>query len=548
MSGKNDAAKTGKIAVWWDMKDCPVPEGIDDHRVRPSIEGAFKEQGYSGPVSITAYGDQKQTPDTSRKIVSLTGDLTSPAQLRLSLWFVTSLPQFVAPLHSVSRASACGSSHLASGSSLLRLVTTCGMSPLSHPSPLICEPGCLYDLDLMPNNSDDNCISHQSLAQQQHRIVGVDLVDSEGDLVMAEGRDSCEHVLRALSSTGVAVVHIGSESTCAVMYLDMVKWREDNPPPATMMIITNQMLDVFNWDLARLQQRTSYNIFLAYSIRPVAALFVYTRKEWLWEKLLHGTTSTSVDTAGELSTVFHCEFCSLDCQSVKSFKKHLSTKKHAIEEVLNPQPTQLISVTKRWGKNYAATPEYATAKIHVSWDMSECPIPDGYDARRVRPSLEGAFKELGYSGPVSITAFGDHKQTPERHLHALSSTGIDVAHALPEFIYSRMFDDLKLWRDNNPTPTTMMIISDGAEYLLGGSLARLKQLKKYNLFWAYSFRPWKMSVMLTSAEWLWDSLLAGRPKDMFFGSAVEVVKALLSLPECFIAKCASLSANAWINS
>ncbi|CAF2145127.1 BnaA02g33640D [Brassica napus] len=380
MSGKNDAAKTGKIAVWWDMKDCPVPEGIDDHRVRPSIEGAFKEQGYSGPVSITAYGDQKQTP---------------------------------------------------------------------------------------------------------------------------------EHVLRALSSTGVAVVHIGSESTCAVMYLDMVKWREDNPPPATMMIITNQMLDVFNWDLARLQQRTSYNIFLAYSIRPVAALFVYTRKEWLWEKLLHGTTSTSVDTAGELSTVFHCEFCSLDCQSVKSFKKHLSTKKHAIEEVLNPQPTQLISVTKRWGKNYAATPEYATAKIHVSWDMSECPIPDGYDARRVRPSLEGAFKELGYSGPVSITAFGDHKQTPERHLHALSSTGIDVAHALPEFIYSRMFDDLKQWRDNNPTPTTMMIISDGAEILLGGCLARLKQLKKYNLFWAYSFRPWKMSVMLTSAEWLWDSLLAG---------------------------------------
>ncbi|CAN6859512.1 unnamed protein product [Brassica oleracea] len=245
------------------------------------------------------------------------------------------------------------------------------------------------------------------------------------DSAYGDHKQTPEHLLRALSSTGVAVVHIRSESTCAVMYLDMVKWREDNPPPATMMIITNQVLDVFQWDLARLQQRTSYDIFLAYSIKPVAELFVETRKEWLWEKLLHGTTSTS------------------------SFKKHLSTKKHAIEEVLNPQPTQLISVTKKWGKNYAATPEYATAKIHVCWDMSECPIPDGYDARRVRPSLEGAFKELGYSGPVSITAFGDHKQTPERHLHALSSTGIDVAHAIPEFIYDRMYDDLKRWRDNN---------------------------------------------------------------------------------------------------
>lgn len=72
-----------------------------------------------------------------------------------------------------------------------------------------------------------------------------------------------------------------------------------------------------------------------------------------------------------------------------------------------------------------------TAKIVVWWDMKDCPIPEGYDARQVRPSIERACKKIGYSGPVSITAFGDHKQTPERHLHALSSTGIDVAHALP---------------------------------------------------------------------------------------------------------------------
>ncbi|CAF2091458.1 hypothetical protein F2Q70_00013800 [Brassica cretica] len=47
-----------------------------------------------------------------------------------------------------------------------------------------------HRISVCENNSDDNCISHQSQAQQQHRIVGVDLVDSEGDLVMAEGRDS----------------------------------------------------------------------------------------------------------------------------------------------------------------------------------------------------------------------------------------------------------------------------------------------------------------------------------------------------------------------
>ncbi|CAH8338451.1 unnamed protein product [Eruca vesicaria subsp. sativa] len=347
MSG-NDAAKTAKIAVWWDMKDCRIPGGIDAHRVRPCIEGGFKELGYSGPVSITAYGDQTQTS---------------------------------------------------------------------------------------------------------------------------------EYLLRALSSTGVDVVHIKSESTCAVMYDHMVKWPEDNPPPATMMIITNQMLEVFNWDLARLQQRTSYNLFLAYSVRPCAVLSLATCKEWLWEDLLLGTTSTSgADT-----------------------------------EVLHPQPTELYSVTSTWGKNYPATPEYATAKIHVCWDMYDCPIPDGYDPRRIRPSLEGAFKKLGYSGAVSIIAFGDHKQTPQGHLQALSSTGIDVAHAIPDRIYSRMYDDLMEWEKDNPAPATMMIISDEAEYVFGDSLARAQQRKKkYNLFWAYSFRPREMSVMLTSAEWLWDCLLAGR--------------------------------------
>ncbi|KAH0887338.1 hypothetical protein HID58_063434 [Brassica napus] len=363
------------------MKDCSVTEGIDAHRVRPSIEGGFRELGYSGPVSIKAYGDQKRTPD---------------------------------------------------------------------------------------------------------------------------------HLLQALSSTGVAVVHIRSESTCTLMYKDMVKWREDNLPPATMMIITNQMLDVFHWDLARLQQRTRYDLFLAYSVKPRAELYVATREVWLWEKLLLGTTtSTSADTAGELSSGFHCKSCSLDYQSVKSFKEHFFTENHAHNEVLYPQPTQLLSVTFNWGKNYAATPENATAKIHVFWDMFDCPIPGGYDPRRVRPSLEGAFKKLGYSGPVSITAYGDHKQTSDVHLQALSTTGIDVAHVIPEKIFSLMYDDLMDWQDDNPAPAIIMLISDEPVDFLGDILALLQQQQKYNLFWAYSFRPREMSIMLTSAEWLWDRLLAG---------------------------------------
>ncbi|CDY62561.1 BnaA03g58440D [Brassica napus] len=268
MSG-NDDAETAKIEVWWDMKNCPIPEGYDARRVRPSIERAFNKRGYSTcPVSITAYGDQNQTP--------------------------------------------------------------------------------------------------------------------------------C-HVLRGLSSTGVAVAHTKSESTRSVMYRDMVEWRE------------------------------------------------------------------------------------LSC------------------------------VTETWAKNYPAMPEHATAKILVLWNMNDCPIPEGYDACRVRPSIERALKEVGYTGPVSITAYADQKQTPDHHLLALSSTGVDYAHTLPSVEYSRMITDFEEWAEDNPAPASIMIISNELALRKSHSsrVCRKLQESNYKCFLAYSVRPFKMPVLLTSAEWLWESLLSG---------------------------------------
>ncbi|CDY21040.1 BnaA08g24850D [Brassica napus] len=200
-----------------------------------------------------------------------------------------------------------------------------------------------------------------------------------------------------------------------------------------------------------------------------------------------------------------------------------------------------------------------TAKIVVWWDMKDCPIPEGYDARQVRPSIERACKKIGYSGPVSITAYADQTQTPAHHLQALSSTGVAVAHTISECTCKLMYEDIVEWRDHNPPPATMMIISDhvevqtykdlfllrnaawlwkklleeggGAPLVAGGLssainahigcglgqwdvyipslISRHLQKSNYKCFLAYSFRPCKMTVMLTSAAWLWESLLSG---------------------------------------
>ncbi|XP_010506856.1 PREDICTED: uncharacterized protein LOC104783396 [Camelina sativa] len=409
---------TAKIAVWWDMKDCPIPVGYDVRRVRPSIEGAFKNLGYYGPVFITAYGDQTKTPD---------------------------------------------------------------------------------------------------------------------------------HVLRGLSSTGVAVAHASSERTCALMYSDMVEWRGHNPPPATIMFISDQVYDRVeddgvSLDLARLQQETLYNIFLTYSVRTRISVQSVLRfsEEWGWDELLGSTAMFNKHEEEEeeeeimiSAAMFYCKSCNFDSQSLRKFRNHLSSRKHEVE---NPTKRELTFVTSDWGRNYPAKPEYATAKIVVWWDMVDCPIPEGFDATRVRPSLEEAFKNLGYSGPVSITAYGDLSQIPYHLLRSLSSTGVSLAHAIDKLRCKKMLSDFLKWRDLNPPPATLMIISNNLEYF-SKFVALNQQISKYNMFLAYSYRPYKMLALVTSAEWLWESLLAGflRQEDTFFRGAL--VKGV-NLPECLIAKCA----------
>ncbi|KAJ4866153.1 zinc finger protein-related [Raphanus sativus] len=349
---------TAKIAVWWDMKDCPIPDWYDASQIRQRLEGAFMERGYSGPVSITAYGDQTKT---------------------------------------------------------------------------------------------------------------------------------CDFNLKGLFYTGVSVAHTRSESIKYVMHRDMVEWRGQNPPPATMMIISDELQGVFDWDLLRLQQRTRYNLFLAYSFEvPNVAIILSTSAEWCWKRLLNSKPSRlrAVQCAK-----LYCSSCNFDCRNVNKFKKHLSSYKHLRQEDVNPTCDEVIRVTESWGMNYKATPEYATAKIQVWWDMIACPLPQGYDARRVRPSLEAAFKELGYSGPVSITAYADHNHTP---LQALSSTGVDAVHVVPYF--TGVSSDVQKWHDKNPPQAAaiMMIISNHVHL------------------------PTKMSFLLTSAEWLWDRLLSVSEKSAQF--------------------------------
>ncbi|KAG2278094.1 hypothetical protein Bca52824_060649 [Brassica carinata] len=298
------------------------------------------------------------------------------------------------------------------------------------------------------------------------------------------------------------------------MYRDIVEWRGQNPPPASMMIISDQVVrdGDLSWDLARLQQRTQYNLVLAYSKeRYDSSSDVLTSGRWEWKKLLgseDNNNNNRIETRIELSAMLCCKSCNFECQSRVKFRKYLSSYKHARQEYVYPTRSEPDRVTENWGRHYpaAATPEHAAAKILVWWDMFDCPIPEVYDARRVRPSIEAAFRKLGYSGPVSITAYGDFNVTPDHVLRGLTSTGVDVAHTIYDVTYKRMYGDLLEGQESNTTPTNIMVISD-THKIFAFATVGLPQKQKHKLFLAYSCRPYKMLNLLTCAKWLWHSLL-----------------------------------------
>ncbi|KAG2309418.1 hypothetical protein Bca52824_029166 [Brassica carinata] len=180
-----------------------------------------------------------------------------------------------------------------------------------------------------------------------------------------------------------------------------------------------QLLEL-SFRLGRNQQiQRGYNLVRARSFGGTLSRLYHTA-DWRWKTLL-ASVSQTLRTQQQ---VIACKFTGL---SVASFTNHLSTEEHKKTKKGNfsvPDFSPFLT-----GKmNDQAAPEYVNSKTAVWWDMDTCPVPDGYDARRVRPSIEGALKDLGYCGPITITAMGNLENAHPHVLQGLSSTGILVQH------------------------------------------------------------------------------------------------------------------------
>ncbi|CAN7022173.1 unnamed protein product [Brassica rapa subsp. trilocularis] len=162
-----------------------------------------------------------------------------------------------------------------------------------------------------------------------------------------------------------------------------------------------------------------------------------------------------------------------------------------------------------------ATPELATSKTIVWWDMDSCPLPNGYEPSRVGPRIDTELKNQGYNGPLTIIGIGNLEGVPHDFLKALSSGGVvikqlplgsDMMSCVRRALFSR--------EPRFEPPLSMMLITAvHADLLEDVICVFFNRGPRYNLLLAFPAvtehadpEPPTLLVDNFGGEWVWDRL------------------------------------------
>ncbi|XP_042401607.1 meiosis regulator and mRNA stability factor 1-like isoform X1 [Zingiber officinale] len=155
--------------------------------------------------------------------------------------------------------------------------------------------------------------------------------------------------------------------------------------------------------------------------------------------------------------------------------------------------------------------EYATVRTSVWWDIENCQVPKACDPHLIAQNISSALAEMGYRGPVSISAFGDTSKIAQPAVQALNSTGIALNHVpagVKDASDKKILVDMLLWAVDNPPPANYLLISGDRDF--SNALHQLS-FRRYNILLA---QPPNVSQALVAAAknvWNWKDLVVGGP-------------------------------------
>ncbi|KAL5198200.1 hypothetical protein ABZP36_001712 [Zizania latifolia] len=155
--------------------------------------------------------------------------------------------------------------------------------------------------------------------------------------------------------------------------------------------------------------------------------------------------------------------------------------------------------------------EHVRAKTSVWWDIENCQVPRDCDPHLIAQNMSSALAAAGYTGPISISAYGDTNSIAKDVIHALSSSGISLNHVPPgikDASDKKILVDMLFWAIDNPPPANYLLISGDREF---SNVLHKLTMRRYIILLA---QPPNMSQALTTAAksvWLWKSFVAGEP-------------------------------------
>ncbi|CAA7054127.1 unnamed protein product [Microthlaspi erraticum] len=137
-------------------------------------------------------------------------------------------------------------------------------------------------------------------------------------------------VLEAISSTGIILRH-DQEGEKKSIFLDMKRWTDENPPPATLVLISDREEHFVESGVLPSFEERGYTIIRSFQNHPKVPPN-YASRTILWDYLL---SAMSEDTKQELKdkytlseTAWHCDICIVSGESVESLTRHLKSEEH----------------------------------------------------------------------------------------------------------------------------------------------------------------------------------------------------------------------------
>ncbi|MCO5574212.1 hypothetical protein L7F22_027994 [Adiantum nelumboides] len=165
------------------------------------------------------------------------------------------------------------------------------------------------------------------------------------------------------------------------------------------------------------------------------------------------------------------------------------------------------------------------AEVSVFWDLNKCGVDDeadgewegetAVDASHIAPNIAKSLRSSGFSGPISIRAYGNTRCLCNNHLmQALLATGVDLHHTsgVTETnscagTAKHLILDLLLWVRENSPPAHVLLISGDKEF---SSVLHKLQMRGYNVLVAHPKADVSRDLLSAASKvWLWDNMMKG---------------------------------------